>query len=322
MPTVHPPSSASLPAISAKLRLSSLLLTENSRDFLAGMVGGVAGVVGGQPLDTVRVRLQQPGMAYINSSQTWRLTVQQEGPLALFKGMGYPLATIPVNNAVIFASFATANRLLQTASISKDWSDMQRTFAAGVCSGFVQSVVAAPVELLKIRLQVQVANKGLAGYIGPRQQLSSLVRTNTLFKGLGITMARDMPFFGLYFLTYEGFKGLFSRQKGFLGFEPVSVLMAGGLAGVFGWLAVYPTEMIKGRFQADNKQLYSSVWKCISMTYKQEGYAGFYKGLSPTLVRAFLSNAATFAAYELALTALKSYSGHHRHAAESLAGTQ
>lgn len=60
----------------------------------AGGIAGAAGVLAGQPLDTVRIRLQQPGCPWGSAGAALRATVGREGPAALFRGVTYPLATI------------------------------------------------------------------------------------------------------------------------------------------------------------------------------------------------------------------------------------
>lgn len=72
------------------------------RELLAGGLGGMAGVIAGHPLDTVRVRLQQPPSSSpvpsnsLSALGVVRQIVYCEGPLALFKGMLSPLASIAV----------------------------------------------------------------------------------------------------------------------------------------------------------------------------------------------------------------------------------
>lgn len=61
---------------------------------LAGGIAGAAGVLAGQPLDTVRIRMQQPGCPWGTAGAALRATVAREGPTALFRGVTYPLATI------------------------------------------------------------------------------------------------------------------------------------------------------------------------------------------------------------------------------------
>jgi Mitochondrial carrier protein len=61
---------------------------------LAGGIAGAAGVLAGQPLDTVRIRMQQPECPWGSAGAALRATVAREGPAALFRGVTYPLATI------------------------------------------------------------------------------------------------------------------------------------------------------------------------------------------------------------------------------------
>lgn len=63
------------------------------KEFLAGGFGGIAGIIAGYPLDTVRVRqqnCQEVGSAF----SILKNIAAKEGPLALFRGMGAPLATV------------------------------------------------------------------------------------------------------------------------------------------------------------------------------------------------------------------------------------
>jgi hypothetical protein len=51
------------------------------------------GVIAGQPLDTLRIRIQQKGCPDTRVLAVWRAMAQVEGPRGLFKGMSYPLYT-------------------------------------------------------------------------------------------------------------------------------------------------------------------------------------------------------------------------------------
>lgn len=62
--------------------------------FCPGAGAGAVGVLAGQPLDVVRVRLQQPHSAMPGALASLRAIVRAEGPGALFKGSFFPLTTI------------------------------------------------------------------------------------------------------------------------------------------------------------------------------------------------------------------------------------
>lgn len=88
------------------------LATSGGREFVAGGVGGMAGVLAGHPLDTLRIRLQQPpaasprvGLAPAHAPRrrdtphpsAVRLLcgiLHAEGPSALYRGMAAPLASV------------------------------------------------------------------------------------------------------------------------------------------------------------------------------------------------------------------------------------
>lgn len=62
------------------------------KEFVAGGLGGTAGIVAGYPLDTLRIRQQnsRTGSAF----SILRRVVTREGPCALYRGMGAPLASV------------------------------------------------------------------------------------------------------------------------------------------------------------------------------------------------------------------------------------
>lgn len=62
------------------------------REFVAGGCGGIASVIAGHPLDTLRIRQQ-----HSNSGAAFSIlrgVLSNEGPAALFKGMAAPLASV------------------------------------------------------------------------------------------------------------------------------------------------------------------------------------------------------------------------------------
>ncbi|VDN55975.1 unnamed protein product [Dracunculus medinensis] len=64
---------------------------------------GIAGVLAGHPLDTVKVQLQTqaPGQ-YTGTIHCFRSIIKNEGIAGLFKGISSLLATLSFTNAIIF----------------------------------------------------------------------------------------------------------------------------------------------------------------------------------------------------------------------------
>ncbi|KAL1446905.1 hypothetical protein MTO96_028702 [Rhipicephalus appendiculatus] len=196
-----------------------------------------------------------------------------EGKMAgLYRGMSSPMAGVALVNAVVFGVYGTTQKRLGDSI----WAHA----AAGVLAGAVQSIISSPVELAKTRLQI-LKVEGLRG----------------AFRGFGPTLLRDAPGFAVYFASYErmvrlGADGTFTGAKG-----TAALMAAGGLAGVFSWMACYPMDVLKSRLQVDGMRgprRYKGLWDCAVQSYRQEGIRAFTRGLNSTLLRAFPTNAATF----------------------------
>ena len=90
-----------------------MVLIEIVRDLTAGTLGGCAGIVSGQPLDTIKVRLQAPaasGQAFRGIAHCAAETDRFEGVRGLFKGMVPPLVGNAPLNAILFAANGVAVR--------------------------------------------------------------------------------------------------------------------------------------------------------------------------------------------------------------------
>jgi len=109
---------------------------------------------------------------------------------------------------------------------------------------------------------------------------------------------------GVYFATYEFVRRLFIPEgKTANDLGPLSLLFAGGMAGVANWLAIFPIDVIKSKIQTDLKDTYlpghRGMVTCAIQTVKQSGFAGLFPGLGPALLRSFPANAVCFLTVEM-----------------------
>ena len=90
--------------------------------------------------------------------------------------------------------------------------------------------------------------------------------------------------------------------------SPLSQLAYGALSGYILWVMIYPIDVVKSKIQTDalekSSAAYKSTLDCFKKTYRAEGMVGFYRGFLACMLRAGPANAATFAAYELAMNVL------------------
>ncbi|KAJ8266414.1 hypothetical protein GJAV_G00130160 [Gymnothorax javanicus] len=276
-------------------------------EFVAGWISGAVGLAVGHPLDTVKVRLQTLTRYKGIVDCVSRIYVH-EGIPGFFKGMSFPVLSISISNAVIFASynkaldFFTHSHYAQRSSGNS--ASAAAVYMAGCFSGAAQLLVNAPTDLVKVRLQNQMEKswgRGANKYKGPLHCVAVVLREDGprgLFRGMGALALRDVPCYGLYFLPYE----LVCRVLTESGKQPgtFAVMMAGGVAGVVTWACATPMDVVKARMQMSGAggPIYRGVLHCISVSLCQEGVQVFFKGLLLNSIRAFPVNAVTFLCYE------------------------
>ena len=81
-------------------------------------------------------------------------------------------------------------------------------------------------------------------------------------------------------------------------------IISGGMAGIAAWLPCYPQDVVKSVIQSSEKRI--NLTEAVQKIYRTSGWRGFFKGFTPTIIRAFPANAATFLGYELVMSAFKS----------------
>ncbi|KAG0319656.1 hypothetical protein BGZ99_004987 [Dissophora globulifera] len=245
-----------------------------------GYISGVAGLIIGSPLDVLKVRLQAqdaPGTAKNTAANKNSLTamIQNEGVKSLFKGIASPIVGLAGLNSILFASYSATMRLLEalsrpistSPSINSTAGDplqpLSHVFAAGFVAGVACFLVSTPTELVKCRAQViatrldptssVAAQRAILSESGSWWITKDVVRRfglKGLYQGGWVTILRDAPGYGVYFLGYEGLKRALDIPHGETGgINTWKLLFAGGLAGTLSWASVYPLDVIKTRLQ-------------------------------------------------------------------------
>ncbi|WAR25342.1 MCAT-like protein [Mya arenaria] len=280
------------------------------KDFLAGGFGGVCLVFAGQPLDTIKVRLQTmpkplPGQSPLYKG-TWDCamqTIRKEGPKGLYKGMAAPLAGVSPMFAICFLGFGIGKKLQQKHP--HDDLTYFQYWNAGMLAGVFTTAIMTPGERIKCLLQIQADGK-TKKYAGPIDCVKQLYREGgirSIYRGTGATLLRDVPASGMYFMSYEWLQHVMAPAGSDRSELSVGrTLFAGGMAGIFNWTVAIGPDVLKSRLQTAPEGMYpNGIRDVFRHLIKEEGPAGLFKGLTPVMLRAFPANAACFMGYELAM---------------------
>jgi len=166
-------------------------------------------------------------------------------PAALYKGLTSPLAGVAIVNACLFGvyGFLLSNQLKQPDDIPT----IGQIFWAGAGSGAINTIVSCPVELAKIRLQMQKEATTQHRYRGSLDCLRQIYGKGGLracFLGFNSTIIREVPSYGAYFASYEAFCRAFAENGDVASLSGPRLMVAGGLAGIAGWISTYPIGTI------------------------------------------------------------------------------
>ncbi|KAM0285632.1 hypothetical protein ACHAQH_001338 [Verticillium albo-atrum] len=300
---------------------------KNYKGFVAGVFSGVSKLTVGHPFDTVKVRLQTTDASrFAGPLQCVAQTVRNEGVLALYKGASPPLVGWMFMDSVMLGSLTVYRRLLSenlfhvtdshpgaSPSLGKSTLPWYGHGIAGIMAGATVSFIAAPVEHVKARLQIQyAADKAGRLYSGPIDCVRKIWRFHGLrgiYHGLGSTLL-FRGFFFCWWGSYDVLSRLL-REKTTLS-APAVNFWAGGLSAQVFWLTSYPSDVVKQRVMTDplGGGLGDGVrrfprWRDAAVAvWKESGWRGYWRGFLPCFLRAFPANAVALVAFEGVMRAL------------------
>lgn len=282
-------------------------LQRKLKDIAAGFVGGATQVLIGQPFDLVKVRLQT---AKGSDPQLMvgivKLVLKNEGPLAFYKGTLAPLFGVGACVLLQFYGFHETKRQILAREKTTELGLWPQTYICGAVAGIVNTPVAAPVEQLRILSQADL--KATHTLLSMVKQIYSHSGIKGIYRGTGITLAREIQAYGVWFLTYETLIRQLVNYHGYKSRDQIhtpELLACGALAGNALWLLSYPLDVIKSNIQSDgfgaDSKFHGKVSAATRYIWQTYGVKGFWRGLIPCLTRAVPCSAGTFALVELAL---------------------
>ncbi|KAK5115266.1 hypothetical protein LTR62_001466 [Meristemomyces frigidus] len=291
----------------------------NYKGFVAGVFSGIAKLSVGHPFDTIKVRLQTSDISQFKGPVDCLLqTIRKEGINGIYKGATPPLLGWMCMDSVMLGSLTLYRRLLNEnvfqplrarPNNAGSWnSDAEREKLppvghgmAGMLAGWTVSFIAAPVEHIKARLQIQYsASKSQRLYSGPIDCTRKIYRSHGLpglWHGLSATLL-FRTFFFFWWGTYDMFTTVLTERTNLS--TPAINFWAGGLSAQVFWLTSYPSDVIKQRIMTDplGARKYPRWRDAAKSIYRDNGLKGYWRGFVPCFLRAFPANAAALVAFE------------------------
>ncbi|KAE8714201.1 putative Soybean protein regulated by cold-2 [Hibiscus syriacus] len=173
---------------------------------------------------------------------------------------------------------------------------------AGAVSGGISRTVTSPLDVIKIRFQVQLEptsswsliRKDLSGsskYTGMFQATKEIFREEGLrgfWRGNVPALLMVMPYTAIQFAVLHKLKTFASGSSNsadHLNISPYLSYVSGGFAGCAATVGSYPFDLLRTLLASQGEpKVYPNMRSALFDILKTRGFSGLYAGLSPTLV--------------------------------------
>ncbi|BFG04454.1 mitochondrial thiamine pyrophosphate carrier [Drosophila madeirensis] len=302
-------------------------MTDNSAtvQVLQALGGGVAGGLTRslvQPFDVIKIRFQmqvEPVGKHEHMSKYRGLLhafgniYKEEGLRGIWRGHNSG-QVLSISYAVV--QFWSYERFRVIAHKMPFFDDrpLLLYFLCGGLAGCLGTMVAQPFDV--IRTQVVAADpsskRSRMGSLRGLRFIAATEGLRGLTRGMFFTLAQIFPLVGANFLIYKYLNALVlfivKKSNPDHNIPGFCLFVNGALAGVAAKFLVYPADLIKKRIQLhgfqQDRQTFGrnpvcpTAKQCFMNTLKDEGLSGFYKGVSPTLLKSGISSAFYFTIYD------------------------
>ena len=184
---------------------------------------------------------------------------------------------------------ATIIDIGENGSIPDDFTEKEmqtgmwwRHLVSGGIAGAVSRTATAPLDRIKIFLQVHGSKNANFGVVNGLQYMLKEGGVKSLWRGNFINVLKIAPESALKFMAYEQFKSMFKGDR-----QDVTILerlMSGSLAGATAQTIIYPMEVLKTRLALRKTGQFDGIVDCAKKVCKAEGAQVFYRGYVPNIL--------------------------------------
>jgi solute carrier family 25 (adenine nucleotide translocator) protein 4/5/6/31 len=189
-----------------------------------------------------------------------------------------------------------------------------KDFIAGGVAAAISKTSVAPIERVKLLLQVQHASKQMAKEQQYKGMVDCFVRIPkeqgflSFWRGNLANVIRYFPTQALNFAFKDKFKQIFldgvDKKKQFWAYFAGN-LASGGAAGATSLCFVYPLDYARTRLAADigkgaADREFSGLGNCLTKTFKSDGLIGLYRGFNVSVQGIIIYRAAYFGFFDTA----------------------
>ncbi|OKL57433.1 hypothetical protein UA08_07181 [Talaromyces atroroseus] len=237
------------------------------------------------------------------------------GIRSLFAGNGLNVVKIMPESAIKFGAYEASKRAFARLEGHNDPKQIKPTsqFLSGGLGGMVAQCCVYPIDTLKFRMQCEVVQGGNRGNKLIAETARKMWQSTggfAFYRGLPLGLVGMFPYAAIDLSTFEYLKRRLVARKARLekcheDDAPLSNFttgVIGAFSGALGASFVYPLNVLRTRLQAQGTVLhpatYDGIMDVTRKTYRTEGLRGFYKGITPNMLKVAPAVSISYIVYE------------------------
>lgn len=249
--------------------------------FASGFSYGLTSVIVGQPLDTIKTRMQTVG-SNASMLSVGKDIFAKEGLYGLYRGGMSLIIGGALIRSTQFGVNSTCLELLRRNLGQVQQKDRifgifdYQIILAGLVGGVGRGVVEGPFEYIKVRRQVEQKWK-----------------FKEIFKGSGATIFRNSILFCSFMIYIDLSKQIVPGGLG--------SFLTGAICSNMAWFTIWPLDVVKSQVQS-GKYEGVSYWTLLKDIHSK---GLLFRGVLPGLLRSFIANGISMVAYDKTSAFLK-----------------
>ncbi|KAK7495691.1 hypothetical protein BaRGS_00013138 [Batillaria attramentaria] len=266
-----------------------------------GLMDHMCACVNGQNMSSSQMWYKKPGH-FSGTLDAFLKIMKYEGITSLWSGLPPTLVMAVPATVVYFTCYEQLKALMKYRE--NNINDWWKPMASGAIARVWAASVISPLELVRTKLQSEQLT-----YREVDKAVRFAIKNDgimALWRGLGPTLLRDVPFSAMYWLCYETAKAEVLLVRGTPELTFTESFMTGATAGMLAAIVTLPFDVIKTHRQIElgqsvitgGKKPSTSTWVLIRKLYASEGFQALFAGLVPRITKVAPACAIMISSYE------------------------
>ncbi|TPX66698.1 hypothetical protein SpCBS45565_g04298 [Spizellomyces sp. 'palustris'] len=237
------------------------------------------------PFDVVKTRMQSSAYP-LSTRSIVRVVVGSEGVKGLWRGLVPTLVMSVPSTVVYYIGYEDVRGRM----VARWGEGVYAPLVAGGLARTLAATLTSPLELLRTRMQ--------AGKMRRVRDVRAWVKSEGvrgLWRGLGPTLWRDVPFSGIYWLTYEKTK-IHLPNPTSTHIEFRNTFLSGAVAGTIAAILTTPFDVAKTVMQVGAE---GGMVPVLREIVRREGWRGLFRGVEPRVAKVAPACAVMVSSYEV-----------------------